>query len=56
MTKEQQLIELLKKYESWEAKLILEDECWETKLPCMNQDLFEEFLELQAERVRLLYD
>ena len=41
---------VLKKYEEWEAKLIMEDNCWENGLPELTQELFEEFLEIQELR------
>jgi len=46
--KEQKAV--LKKYEEWEAKLIMEDNCWENGLPELTQELFEEFLEIQELR------
>jgi len=41
---------VLKKYEEWEAKLIMEDNCWENGLPELTQELFEEFLDIQELR------
>ena len=46
--------ELLRKYEAWEADLILCDESWEDGLPKMTQEQYDSFLELQAERNELL--
>jgi hypothetical protein len=44
----------LKKIEKWEAKLILMLECWQDELPRLNQELLDEWMELQAERNKLL--
>ncbi len=41
---------VLKRYESWEAKLILNDTCWGGGVPIMTSDLHEEFLEIQELR------
>ena len=41
---------VLKRYEEWEAKLIMEDNCWKNGLPELTQELFEEFLDIQESR------
>lgn len=45
-----QLIEVLKKYEQWEANLIMEDSCWEGAMPTLTEKLYEELLEIQKLR------
>lgn len=44
------LIEVLKRYETWEANLIMEDSCWEGSLPTLTNELYEELLEIQKLR------
>lgn len=53
-TREQRLIEHLIKIVLWEAKLVETDECWKDDLPRFNQELYEEWIELQKERNELL--
>ena len=53
-TREQRLIELLIKIELWEAKLVETDECWQDNFPRLNQELYDEWIELQKERNELL--
>lgn len=46
---------LLKKYEEWEADVILTDECWDDHAtPRLTQKQWDKLLELQTERNRLL--
>ena len=44
----------LKKLEQWEAKLILENDCWESDLPRFTQEIYDEWMELQKERSELM--
>lgn len=53
-TREQRLIEHLIKIELWETKLIETDECWQDNFPRLNQELYDEWIELQGERNELL--
>lgn len=46
----EKLINVLKKYEQWEANLIIEDSCWEGSLPTLTNKLYEELLEIQKLR------
>lgn len=36
--------------ERWEADLIEEDDCWRDGLPAFTQELYDRWMELQAER------
>lgn len=47
-------VALLRQYEAWEGKLLLTDECWTDGLPRMNQELYNNWMELQAVRNSLL--
>lgn len=53
-TREQRLIEHLIKIVQWEAKLVETDECWKDNFPRLNQELYDEWIELQGERNELL--
>jgi hypothetical protein len=44
------LIDVLKRYETWEANLIMEDSCWEGRMPTLTNELYEELLEVQKLR------
>lgn len=44
------LIDVLKRYEQWEANLIMEDSCWEGGMPTLTNGLYEELLEIQKLR------
>ena len=46
----EKLINVLKKYEQWEANLIIEDSCWEGSMPTLTNKLYEELLEIQKLR------
>ena len=57
MNKEEQtlvLIDVLKRYEQWEANLIMEDSCWEGSTPTLTNELYEELLEIQELRNKAL--
>ena len=47
-------INVLKKYEEWEAKLIMNPECWENGLPELSREIFEELLLIQELRNEVL--
>lgn len=53
-TKEQRLLVHLLKIVLWEAKLVETDKCWQNDLPQLNQELYDEWIELQKERNELL--
>lgn len=44
------MAKVLKRYEDWEAKLILENSAWENEMPTFTPELFDEFLEIQRLR------
>ena len=44
------LIDVLKRYETWEANLIMEDSCWGGGMPTLTNELYEELLEIQKLR------
>lgn len=44
------LLDVLKRYESWEAKLIEDVDSWENGYPSITGQLFDEFLEIQELR------
>ena len=45
-----ELLELAKKYEAWEAKVILCDRCWDKSPMQLTQELYDEMIELQTLR------
>jgi len=46
--------ELLKKYEQWEADLLMLNEVWENGLPQFTQELYDKWMKLQTERNKIL--
>lgn len=44
------LLEVLKRYDAWEARLIESDEAWEGRNFAITDELYEEFMEIQALR------
>jgi len=48
------LIDVLIRYEQWEANLIMEASCWEGGMPTLTTELFEELLEIQELRNKAL--
>ena len=46
----QELLEVLKDVQKWEAKLIKNDECWQGNkgLPKFNQKLYDDWIKLQS--------
>jgi len=54
---EMNAIEILKRYEQWEANLILSQEAWDgglLTLPKLTQELWDELLEIQTLRNEIL--
>jgi hypothetical protein len=45
-----ELLAVAKRYEAWEAKLILCQKAWEQSVPTFTQELLDEWMEIQAER------
>jgi hypothetical protein len=52
--REEELQNVLKAYEQWEADMILAGECWVNGLPRITQTLWDRFIEIQAMRNRAL--
>lgn len=48
------LVSTLVAYEHWEADLFRDSSCWQDSLPRMSQSLYDRWMELQAERNRVL--
>lgn len=48
------LIDVLKRYEQWEANLIMEDSCWEGSMTTLTKELLEELIEIQELRNKAL--
>ena len=48
------LIDVLKRYEQWEANMILEPKCWEKAYPELTEELYEELMEIQELRNKAL--
>jgi uncharacterized protein YwgA len=48
------LIEVLKRYEQWEANMILEPKCWKNAYPELTEELYEELMEIQELRNKAL--
>jgi len=46
--------DFLLKHQAWEAKMLETDECWEDSLPKLNQELYDESLDIQGNRNHLL--
>lgn len=47
-------IEVLERYENWEANLIMDENCWEDETPKLSNKLYEELLEIQNLRNEVL--
>lgn len=41
-------------YEAWEAKLILDDRCWDGEIPRMTQELFDELVDIQGQIIKAM--
>jgi hypothetical protein len=50
MAASKELLAVAKRYEAWEAKLILCQKAWEQSVPTFTQELLDEWMEIQAER------
>jgi hypothetical protein len=48
------MVDVLKRYEQWEANLIMEDSCWEGSMPTLTPELYEDLLEIQKLRNKAL--
>jgi hypothetical protein len=50
MAASKELLAVAKRYEAWEAKLILCQKAWEQSVPTFTQALLDEWMEIQGER------